>query len=231
VSLRTVSSSLGYQPTDVRLRCLGQSPVTALTSADLRREIVSGLLHLSRLSLYRCVRFTNRFTEPVLDLWFSELPRVRTRARSGLSVHPVTVGRPHVERARTGGFTDRHSSSRPCGASCGNARGLDQRLHRIPPMSHTVRIGPRKVDSQLGIGAVGLLAKVRAKRFAVLVRPKDVRLISVPRRRWHTVSAPPRRTCRRGCSPGRALLSRCWLQAVRRTSAPLCLFSTIRLAP
>ena len=43
-------------------------------------------------------------------------------------------------------------------------------------------------------GAVGLLAKVRAKRFAVLVRPKDVRLISVPRRRWHTVSAPPRRT-------------------------------------
>jgi len=27
---------------------------------------------------------------------------------------------------------------------------------------------------------------VRAKRFAVLVRPKGVRLISVLRRRWHT---------------------------------------------
>jgi hypothetical protein len=30
--------------------------VTALTSADLRREVVPGLLHLSRLSLSRCVR-------------------------------------------------------------------------------------------------------------------------------------------------------------------------------
>ncbi len=66
---------LGYEPTDVRLRCLGQSLVTALTSADLRREVVPGLLHLSRLSLSRCVRFTNRFTEPVLDLWLSALPR------------------------------------------------------------------------------------------------------------------------------------------------------------
>jgi hypothetical protein len=32
---------------------------------------------------------------------------LREHARSGLSVHPVTVGRPHVERARTGGFTYR----------------------------------------------------------------------------------------------------------------------------
>ena len=71
---------LGYEPTDVRLRCLGSSLVTALTSADLRREVVPGLLHLSRLSLSRCVRFTNRFTEPVLDLWLSELPRARTGA-------------------------------------------------------------------------------------------------------------------------------------------------------
>jgi hypothetical protein len=71
---------LGYEPTDVRLRCLGQSPVTALTSADLLREVVPALLHLARLSLSRCVRFTNRFTEPVLDLWFSELRQARTCA-------------------------------------------------------------------------------------------------------------------------------------------------------
>ncbi len=57
-----------------RLRCLEQSLVTALTSADLRREVVPGLLHFSCLSLSRCVRFTNRFTEPVLDLWLSALP-------------------------------------------------------------------------------------------------------------------------------------------------------------
>jgi len=31
----------------------------------------------------------------------------RERARSGLSIHPVTVGRPHVERAKTGGFQER----------------------------------------------------------------------------------------------------------------------------
>ncbi len=73
-------SSLGYEPTDVRLLCLGQSLVTALTSADLRREVVPGLLHLSRLSLSRRVRFTNRFTEPVLDLRLSALPRARPRA-------------------------------------------------------------------------------------------------------------------------------------------------------
>ena len=82
---------LGYEPTDVRLRCLGQSPVTALTSADLRREVVPGLLHLSRLSLSRCVRFTNRFTEPVLDLWLSGLPRARTRA-----LRPVGSSRHHL---------------------------------------------------------------------------------------------------------------------------------------
>jgi len=33
-----------------RLRCLEQSLVTALTSADLRREVVPGLLHLSCLA-------------------------------------------------------------------------------------------------------------------------------------------------------------------------------------
>jgi hypothetical protein len=73
--------SLGYEPTDVRLRCLGQSLVTALTSVDGPLEIVPGSLYLSRLSLSRCVRFTNRFTEPVLNLRLSALPRTRSRAR------------------------------------------------------------------------------------------------------------------------------------------------------
>jgi hypothetical protein len=92
-----VRTSLGYEPTDVRLRCLRQSLVTALTSADLVREVVPALLHLCRLSLSRRVRFTNRFTEPGLDLRLSELPWLR-RARSGLPIHPFTVGRPGVER-------------------------------------------------------------------------------------------------------------------------------------
>jgi hypothetical protein len=72
---------LGYEPTDVRLRCLGQSLVTALTSADRRLDVVPGSLYLSRLSLSRCVRFTNRFTEPVLNLRLSALPRTRSPAR------------------------------------------------------------------------------------------------------------------------------------------------------
>ncbi len=74
---------LGYEPTDVRLRCLGQSLVTTLTSTDLRREVVPGLLHLCRLSLSRCVRFTDRFTEPILDLRLSALPKgENARARA-----------------------------------------------------------------------------------------------------------------------------------------------------
>ena len=70
--------SLGYEPTDVRLRCPGQSPVTGLTSADRRLEVVRGSLYLSRLSLSRRVRFTNRFTEPVLYLRLSGLRRTRS---------------------------------------------------------------------------------------------------------------------------------------------------------
>ena len=61
-------TSLGYEPYDVRLRRLGRSLVTALTSADLRREVDSVLPCLPRLKLSRCVRFTNRFTEPVPGL-------------------------------------------------------------------------------------------------------------------------------------------------------------------
>jgi len=56
----------------VRLRFLRQPLVIALTSADLRREIVPGLLHLCRLSLSRRVRlqirlqnrFSARITQP-----------------------------------------------------------------------------------------------------------------------------------------------------------------------
>ena len=46
----------------MRLCRLGQSQVTVLASADVRREVVSGLLRLPRLSLPRRVRFANRFT-------------------------------------------------------------------------------------------------------------------------------------------------------------------------
>jgi len=102
------------QQCDVRLRCLGQALVTALTSADLRREVVPGLLHLCRLSLCRLslcrrVRFTYRFTEPVLDLRLSALPRARTRALRpvGSSSHRRSPAR---GAGKAGGFTDRYSS-------------------------------------------------------------------------------------------------------------------------
>jgi len=90
----------------VRLRCLGQSLVTALTSADLRREVVPGLLHLSRLSVSRCVGLQIGLQNRFLTCGFLRF-HGREHARSGLAVHPVTVGRPHVERARTGGFQER----------------------------------------------------------------------------------------------------------------------------
>jgi hypothetical protein len=54
---------LGYEPYDDRLRCLGESLVSALTSADLRDDVDSIPPRLPRLKLSRCVRFTNRFTE------------------------------------------------------------------------------------------------------------------------------------------------------------------------
>jgi hypothetical protein len=70
---------LGYEPYDARLRCLGPSPVTALTSADLRREVCSGLPRLPRLSPSRCVSCTNSCTKPVLDLRVSA-PALKGRA-------------------------------------------------------------------------------------------------------------------------------------------------------
>ena len=71
---------LGYEPTDVRLRRLKQSLVTALTSADLRREVDSVLPCLPRPKLSRCVRFTNRFTESVPGLRIPAAPAGVTRA-------------------------------------------------------------------------------------------------------------------------------------------------------
>jgi hypothetical protein len=46
------------------------SLVTALTSANPRREVFWDLLRLLRLGPSRRVRFTNRFTEQVLVLGF-----------------------------------------------------------------------------------------------------------------------------------------------------------------
>ncbi len=93
----------------MRLRCLGQSLVTTLTSADLWPEVVPGLPGLSRLSLSRGaglqIGLRNRFS--TCD--FPHFPG-RERTRSGLSVHPVNVGRLRVERAGTDGFTDDHCS-------------------------------------------------------------------------------------------------------------------------
>ena len=51
---------LGYEPYDARLLCLGESLVSALTSADLRDDVDSVPPCLPRLKLSRCVRFTNR---------------------------------------------------------------------------------------------------------------------------------------------------------------------------
>jgi hypothetical protein len=71
---------LGYEPYDDRLRCLGESLIIALTSADLRREVDSVLPCLPRLKLSRCVRFTNRFTEPVPGLRIPVVPAGTTSA-------------------------------------------------------------------------------------------------------------------------------------------------------
>jgi hypothetical protein len=63
-----------------------------LASADVRREAVSGLLRLSRLSLSRRVWFTNRFTELITDLPVC-YPSRHVRAHADLPV-PITVGSP-----------------------------------------------------------------------------------------------------------------------------------------
>ena len=60
--------SLGYEHHDTRLSRLGESPVAALASADVRCEVVSGLLRLVRLGLSRRVLRTNPCTNQPFDL-------------------------------------------------------------------------------------------------------------------------------------------------------------------
>ncbi len=73
-------TSLGYEPYDERLQCLGKSLIITLTSADLRCEVGSVLPCLPRLKLSRCVRFTNRFTEPAPGLRIPVVPAGATNA-------------------------------------------------------------------------------------------------------------------------------------------------------
>jgi hypothetical protein len=89
---------LGYDPYDVRLCRLGRSPVAVLASADSRLVVVPGLLRLPQFTLSRRVRFTNWFTEVVLDLRVSVLltgakrtlqPVGSSRHRRGHWVNPV----------------------------------------------------------------------------------------------------------------------------------------------
>jgi hypothetical protein len=61
---------LGYEPYDVCLCRLEPSLVTALASADRTDHISLRRLRLPRPVLSRRVRFTNRFTEQVIDLRF-----------------------------------------------------------------------------------------------------------------------------------------------------------------
>lgn len=90
--LLCLSASLGYEPTDARLYCLGQSPVTVLTSADPRPEILPGLPRLPRLTLSRRVRFTAWFTEPVPDMLVS-IFSAGAIAHTSAVVRPVAIPR------------------------------------------------------------------------------------------------------------------------------------------
>src|ERR1019366_4186909 len=92
-----------------------------MTSADLRREVIPGLMHPCRLSLSRRVRFTNRFKEPVLDLWLSELPRAITRALRPVP-SPDNVGGPPVEGAETRGFKPHAPTPPPARTRSGQTR-------------------------------------------------------------------------------------------------------------
>lgn len=60
--------SLGYEPRDVRLCRLGESPVTASTSVHWRRGVASGLPRLLCPDLSRRVSCTNPCTSLIADL-------------------------------------------------------------------------------------------------------------------------------------------------------------------
>ena len=78
---------LGYEHYDARLQRLGRSPFTVLASADLRLEIVSGLLRLPRLSPSRRVSCTNACTKPIPGLRFRS-SNERDRTHSGSPPEP-----------------------------------------------------------------------------------------------------------------------------------------------
>ena len=64
---RPCRSSLGYELCDARLWHLGRSLVTSVASGNPVRYLVPEPPSLRCLALSRRVRFTNRFTETVLD--------------------------------------------------------------------------------------------------------------------------------------------------------------------
>src|SRR5690242_7734662 len=82
-----------------RVSAVSQSPVAALTSMDWRREVAFGPPRIARLKPSRSVRFTNRYTEPALDVRFSQ-PSQPARPRTRLVVHPVIGGPPAREQIR-----------------------------------------------------------------------------------------------------------------------------------
>ena len=71
--------SLGYEPYDVRLSRLGPSLMTVLASADLRYEVVPGLLCLPRLGMSRRVSCTNACTNQSPACWFAS-PNMTARS-------------------------------------------------------------------------------------------------------------------------------------------------------
>src|SRR6476469_7654935 len=80
---------LGYEPYDVRLWRPGPSLAGAVTSADRIDPISLRRLRLPCLELSRRVRFTNRFTEQVIDLQFPDPPPPSA---------PAILGAPHRVR-------------------------------------------------------------------------------------------------------------------------------------
>jgi hypothetical protein len=90
---------LGYEPYDGCLSRLGESPVITLTSADLRREVVSGLLRLLGLSLSRRIPCTIPCTNLVPDLPVIAVRACVTAHTPACRSYPVTAGPSVRERA------------------------------------------------------------------------------------------------------------------------------------
>ena len=76
--------SLGYEASDMCLRRLARSLPCGLTSTAVWPVVGCGGVYLPRLSLFRCVPFTDRFTETVSELLPSPIswPRAELRITS-----------------------------------------------------------------------------------------------------------------------------------------------------